>query len=196
MHVLPWDDPRVEAQLRADLDAVTPVIELRGEGGAYFLKNLAAAALARGQDPAWRPRIEALLEQVASHATPAGHFGEVTLVRDGRAEQRVSTPHLWEGVLFYLTAMALEAPERILRYDAVLPALEAPGADAGVADAAVPDAATADAAARPDVGFHCADCGIDQDGDDGCDCRVAAVPPGSAALALLALAALRPRRRH
>ncbi len=202
MHVLPWDDPRVEAQLRADLDAVTPAIELRGEGGAYFLKNLAATALARGHDPAWRPRIEALLEQVASHATPTGHFGEVTLVRDGRADQRVSTPHLWEGILFYLTAMALEAPERILRYDTELPTLEAPAPDAGPPDAGPPDAAApspdavapADAAA-PDADL-CADCNLDPTGDDGCDCAVGDAPPGAAALALLVLAALRPRRRR
>ena len=33
----------------------------------------------------------------------------------------MSTPHLWEGTLFYLTALALEDPDALLRYDDALP---------------------------------------------------------------------------
>ena len=36
-------------------------------------------------------------------------------------EQRTATPHLWEGTLFYLTAMAVEDANALLRYDEVLP---------------------------------------------------------------------------
>jgi hypothetical protein len=43
-----------------------------------------------------------------------------------RGEQRVSNPHLWEGTLFYLTALALEDPDALLRYEEVLPESQVP----------------------------------------------------------------------
>ena len=131
MRLLPWDDARVDTQLRADLETIRPAVDLETEGGAYFLKNLLSLALARGNDAELRPRIEAMLETIASHATQGTlHFGEVTITLDEggtrRADQRVSTPHLWEGALFYMTAMALEDPDALLAYDRALPASRVP----------------------------------------------------------------------
>ena len=66
-----------------------------------------------------------MLEQLAVQATNTAHFGEtmqvVELNGQKKAHQQVSTPHLWEGTLYYLTAMALEAPERFFAYENLLP---------------------------------------------------------------------------
>ncbi len=127
MRLLPWTDSRVKAQLAADFDAIAPVLALQGDdGGAYYLKNLVSTALALGQDKAWRPRIQAALVKSAGQATKGTHhFGEVTLPvgvgADRKADQRVATPHLWEGGLFYLTALALEDPQA-LQKDRPVPA--------------------------------------------------------------------------
>lgn len=122
MRVFPWTDPRVDAQLKADLTGVQTIIALTDpEGGAYFLKNLLALAMARGQDPLWRPAILAALENVAARSTQGtNHFGEVMVPVNGQADQRVATPHLWEGTLFYLTAMALHDPTALQREVALL----------------------------------------------------------------------------
>ena len=202
-HLLPWDDARVEAQLEADLAAITPIIALEAEGGAYFLKNTSAAALARGQDPVWRPRLIALLERVAEHATPGTlQFGEVMVVttEDGerRAEQRVSTPHLWEGTLFALTAMALADPAAVLRYQTALPASEvsappapgdAPGADAGAVELAPP--VVVDAGPPETDHPPCNDCVTET-----CGCRVGRGGPPRPGLLLLLLPLLALRRRR
>ena len=117
--LLDWADPRVEKQLASDFAAISPAVNLTDpEGGAYFLKNLVSLALARGQDKAWRPKLLAALQTVAGHATVGTHhFGEVMVpVGVGAAmaaDQRVATPHVWEGTLFYLTAMALHAPAEL-----------------------------------------------------------------------------------
>ncbi|MCZ7685123.1 MAG: hypothetical protein M5U28_42675 [Sandaracinaceae bacterium] len=131
MPLLPWDDPRIDRQLQLDIEAIAPYVELSNEGGAYFMKNTLALALARGADPVLGPRIAMMRDQLATHATDGGdHFGEVTVVvsdgRTARADQRVATPHLWEGALFFLTAMAAERPEALLRYDEVLPPSRVP----------------------------------------------------------------------
>ena len=42
------------------------------------------------------------------------------------ASQRVATPHLWEGILFYLTAMALEDPGPSIATMPCLPASQVP----------------------------------------------------------------------
>jgi MYXO-CTERM domain-containing protein len=90
------------------------------------MTNTVSLALASRDDEDLRSELAPLLERLASHATNDTHqFGEVTVTtRDGgvaRADQRVSTPHLWEGTLFYLTAMALEDPDALLRYEDALP---------------------------------------------------------------------------
>lgn len=116
MRVFPWTDKRVQAQLAADFAALLPLVQMQNpDGGAYFLKNLLSTALALGQDKVWRPKIQEALGKVARLSTKGSHhFGEVMVpVTDAagtHADQRVATPHLWEGALFYLTAMALEEP--------------------------------------------------------------------------------------
>lgn len=131
MRLLPWDDDRVSRQLEIDLDAIEAPIRLETDGGAYFMKNTVSLALARGEDPMLGPHIAELRDLPAGHATAGtDHFGEVMVVveEEGmrRADQRVSTPHLWEGTLFYLTAMALEDPSLLVRYDDVLPPSRVP----------------------------------------------------------------------
>ena len=52
-----------------------------------------------------------LLAQVATPAT--SHFGEAYQSGPGPTwKNLVATPHVWEGALFYLAAMALSTPER------------------------------------------------------------------------------------
>lgn len=123
MTVTPWDDPLVEAQLQADWDAIAPNLFLEDIGGAYYMKNTATIAAVRRGDPAWDDRIDAAVEALAAQATPdTHHFGEVMVVDgDGLPEQRVATPHLWEGTLFALTVLAAEDPMAVRAYDLVLP---------------------------------------------------------------------------
>ncbi len=141
MRILPWNDKRVEAQLTADYQSILPTISLSDDqGGAYFLKNLLSLAIARGQDKTWRPKIQAALEQVAALSTDGTHhFGEVTVpVTQGgdcktncrHADQRVATPHLWEGTLFYLTTLALEDPAALQKESPATVAVATPAAAA------------------------------------------------------------------
>src|SRR5262249_49757181 len=76
-------------------------------------KNVVAAALygrAGGARDQARQAV-LLLADVATHDTDA--FGEVYLP-DGHGgwSNRTATPHVWEGALFYLAAMALTDPSR------------------------------------------------------------------------------------
>lgn len=133
MTVLPWTDDRVEAQLLSDLRFIEPQIFLETRGGQYFMKNTVSFGLTLAQDAAYSDRIAALNDQLQTHPTPGTHhFGEAMVVvqdDDGarRASQRVANPHLWEGILFYLTAMAAEVPEAFTEYDRVLPESRALG---------------------------------------------------------------------
>ncbi|MFW5924951.1 MAG: MYXO-CTERM sorting domain-containing protein [Myxococcota bacterium] len=140
MTLLPFDDPKIEATIRDDIAQVTPRINLETGGGAYFMKNTVSANVAQlGLSASARdellPQFEDLTAKLADHATPATHhFGEVMVVVDDdgtpRADQRTANPHLWEGTLFYLTALALEDPAALTKYDEVLPPsrVTAPGA--------------------------------------------------------------------
>jgi hypothetical protein len=124
--VLPFDDPRVRSQLESDLSFIAPQIRLETDGGQYFMKNTISFALTLGREPEHRAQLEQLRDRIAvEHATATGHFGECMRTVDGPdgpvASQRVANPHLWEGVLFYLTAMAMEDPDALLVYDEVLP---------------------------------------------------------------------------
>ncbi|MFW6051170.1 MAG: MYXO-CTERM sorting domain-containing protein [Myxococcota bacterium] len=180
MTLLPFDDPRIEAQVRHDHEAILPRVNLETDGGAYFMKNTVSnnvAQLGLSDDALADlvPAFEDVLATLATHATPGSdHFGEVMVVveEDGmrRADQRTANPHLWEGALFYLTAMALEDPAALTRYDEVLPPSQVP-------------------AAPPASG-----------GDGGCGCRVTGAGPAGApaGLALLIglVAALVYRRRR
>jgi hypothetical protein len=132
MRLLPWDDGRVQAQLAGDVELIEPRVRLETEGGSYFMKNTVSFGLA-DLDPELEPRILAMRDYLAlHHPTSTGHFGEAMVVVPGAdgpvASQRVANPHLWEGILFYLTAMAAEAPERFDRHLDVLPLSRVPPA--------------------------------------------------------------------
>ncbi len=108
-------DPRLEAQLSADMNAI--LADLRGEteGNAYGMKNVVAAALL-GKDGGSRDAAREAVQRLAGIATPdTMHFGEVFVTTNPSGpvfSERVATPHVWEGVLFYLSAMALSSPSR------------------------------------------------------------------------------------
>jgi len=112
-HVLADDDPRLDAQLAADMAAILP--SLRGEtaGGAYFTKTVVAAALLGTEGGSRRMAREAVSRLAGMATEGTSHFGEVFVTSHppGAASpvfsQRVAGPHVWEGILFYLAAMAL-----------------------------------------------------------------------------------------
>ena len=142
------DSTRVASQLAYDMGVVTPVLTLDTPGGLYVMKNTVSLAVARHD--AFAGLVSTLPAVLASQATPdTDHFGEVMVVTGAgstkRAEQRVSTPHLWESALFYLTALAVEDPGALQRYESVLPPSDfhAPPVypDAGAPETGVPDAA-------------------------------------------------------
>ncbi|MBI5513414.1 MAG: hypothetical protein HY909_06565 [Deltaproteobacteria bacterium] len=136
--LLPYEDPRMGPQVRRDLEQV--LAQLRGdpgtEGGAYLTKTTLAAAvyLARSGDTSVRPLLEEALTRLARDVIDPDTqtMGEVFVtIRDPsgavvRRENRVSVPHLWEGALFYLSAMALARPDRFAPELSVFPANETP----------------------------------------------------------------------
>lgn len=201
--LLPASDPRLARQMRHDLERV--LASLRGaentEGGAYLTKTTLAAAvyLANGGDPTLRPLVEEALARLARDILTQDTqvMGEVFVTRrnpDGTVagyENRVSIPHLWEATLFYLSAMALSAPDRFDLDRRLLPANLTPPPGTVPLPSPAADAGAMDAGATPTP-----------PGDDGCGCRVPAPSgPSSARLGwLVALATLtatrarRPRR--
>jgi len=117
-------DPQIARQLQRDYEIIEPAVSLESPGGLYFMKNTISLAVA-GAEP-FAEIVAGLGPTLASQATSdTDQFGEVIVVveEDGerRADQRVSTPHLWESTLFYLTAIAAEDPSALLAYDKVLP---------------------------------------------------------------------------
>ncbi|MEE2788053.1 MAG: glycoside hydrolase family 15 protein [Myxococcota bacterium] len=122
-----YDDPKIARQLELDFEFIRPALDLSADGGAYFMKNTVALAVAWQNHPEFGEAVKKLGDQLADQATPGTHhFGEtMTVVTDQqgvrRARQQVSTPHLWEGILFYLTVMALDEPEALTAFDAILP---------------------------------------------------------------------------
>ncbi len=134
--VLDSSDPRLEAQLDADMTRVLAILHGQGEGGTYLAKNVLAAALL-GKDGGSRDKAREAVQILAGVATADTlHFGEVYLSSPGPKgtltwSNRVDTPHVWEGVLFYLSAMALSDPARFDLEDQELPPAEQrPRADA------------------------------------------------------------------
>jgi hypothetical protein len=116
--VLSPDDPRQEAQLVHDMTGVLEDVRGETEGAAYDMKTVVAAALL-GKDGGSRDMAREAVTRLADIATPDTlHFGEVFVTvpsADGGAptfSERVATPHVWEGTLFYLSAMALSNPAR------------------------------------------------------------------------------------
>jgi len=140
MSLLPLDDARMQEQIAHDMAVVRPMIELETAGGLYFMKTTNAAGVAQlglpaAERDALHTDLAALVIDLAELASPTDQFGEVIVVVDDgdgpRAEQRVATHHLWESSLFYLTALAVEDPESLLRYDQVLPASRVPTPGSG-----------------------------------------------------------------
>lgn len=122
--LLPFEDERIQRQLQRDYSVIEPALNLEGKGGLYYMKNTISIAVAGGD--AFSEIIAGLPQTLAGQATQGtDHFGEVMVVveQEGArvAQQRVSTPHLWEGTLFYLTALAAESPEALTAYEAQLP---------------------------------------------------------------------------
>jgi hypothetical protein len=125
------DDPRLEVQLAADVGAVIHDIRGETEGGAYVMKNVVSAALL-GQDGGSRDVAREAVSRLADIATAdTMQFGEVFITTHPPGagapvfSNRVAPPHVWEGTLFYLSAMALSAPSR---FDPELSALPLPAA--------------------------------------------------------------------
>ena len=119
-------DPRMEKVLDADMDEVLMALQGEREGGSYVAKNIVAAAL-YGQDGGSRDKARealALLADVATQDTL--QFGEVfvTVPAFGGGfaySNRVAPPHVWEGIMFYLSAMALTDPSRFNPDERALP---------------------------------------------------------------------------
>lgn len=122
--VLPKGDPRIEAQLEADMTAVLATLRGQGTrgGGSYDAKTVLAAAL-YGADDGARKMARQAVELLANVADPeTDQFGEVYVRRpDGTWSNRVAAPHVWEGMLFYMSAMALSDPGRFNREEQALP---------------------------------------------------------------------------
>jgi hypothetical protein len=115
--VLGTDDPRAEAQLAGDLDGILAILNRQKAGGTYVAKNILAGAL-RGKPDGARAKARQALIALADVATPGTDaFGEVFLSVDEPSvgqvgwSNRTATPHVWEGVLFYLSAIALTEPK-------------------------------------------------------------------------------------
>jgi len=119
--LLPFDDERVQRQMRHNLDLADARLDPKNGGAAYVTKILVAAALSLPDEDSQARVAAGLKAMVDLAATPdTGVFGEVFVGvdsdGDGTADTfsaRVSNPHLWAGTLVYLTAMARYDPERI-----------------------------------------------------------------------------------
>jgi hypothetical protein len=109
--VLSTDEALLQAQLEADMDEVLSILKGEREWGIYLAKPIIAAALYGKKDGARAQAREALLllADVATEGTD--HFGEVFENTPTGLQNRVSMPHVWEGALFYLAAMALTDPD-------------------------------------------------------------------------------------
>jgi hypothetical protein len=115
-------DPRREQQLDADMDGILAILQGAPAGGTYTAKNVLAAAL-YGQAGGSRDKARQavlLLADIATSGTDA--FGEVYQPATGGGwSNRTATPHVWEGVLFYLSAMALSDASRFNADETALP---------------------------------------------------------------------------
>ena len=104
------DDPRLEKQLASDMASVMPKLRGELEGGVYTAKPILSAAL-YGLDDGAKQQAREALRLLADASTPDTlHYGEVyvTTSKIGPAwSNRVAPPHIWEGILFYMAAMAL-----------------------------------------------------------------------------------------
>jgi len=119
--VLERDEPLLQAQLEADMDEVLKILKGEREWGIYLAKPIIAAALYGEKDGARAQAREALLLLADVAVEGTDHFGEVFENTSAGLENRVSMPHVWEGALFYLAAMALTDPDAFDRDKKQLP---------------------------------------------------------------------------
>jgi hypothetical protein len=73
------------------------------------MKSTLALAMARGSDPVIGPQVTMLRDLIAAQSTSGtSHYGGVAITVQTAngpvADQRVATPHLWQGLML---AMAL-----------------------------------------------------------------------------------------
>lgn len=103
-------DPELEKQLAYDMGQILPELRGSGPGATYSAKNIIGAAL-YGSDTGSRAMAREAITLLADVATPDTlHFGEAFLHTDAGWQNVTSMPHVWEGMLFYLGAMALSKP--------------------------------------------------------------------------------------
>jgi hypothetical protein len=121
MRILTWDDPWVPRQIEFDRAIIE--LNLDGEsGGSYFMKNTNSQGVAEHRVPELAGINDTVLERLVALSTEGTyHFGEAMVLTDDGVSQRTANPHLWQGALFYLTALAIEEPGSIEAYEDVLP---------------------------------------------------------------------------
>lgn len=169
VELLPGDDPRIVAQLQRDLAVMLGHVRGQTAGSAYVTKTALAAALTQPAGPDREAALEIALRLARDIAEQdTRQLGEVFLSIDDdgdgvadRFSNRVATPHLWEGALVYLTAMAYYEPALFDRQDDVLPEVTVPEVPLPVGE---------DAGPSPDAG---ADAGAAGPAGGGCGCRAA-----------------------
>lgn len=112
------EDGRLEAQLAADMADILRDVRGETEGGLYVMKNVVSAGL-MGRAGGSRDAAREAVLRLADIATPDTlQFGEVFVTTHPPGASgpvfsaRVAPPHVWEGILFYMSAMAVTAPER------------------------------------------------------------------------------------
>lgn len=125
--LLERDDPRIDTQLTLDMESgVLPFLRAEKKAGQYFLKGTVSAALF-GSEAGARGVSETAVLGMAQVATPDTlHFGEAHeahLGPNGEVQfvNLTAMPHVWEGALFYISAMALSEPERFNRDEVAFP---------------------------------------------------------------------------
>lgn len=119
------DSSTLRSQIDFDLGRVSDVLEGRDGWGIYLGKPLIAAATL-GNDAQRKRAREAVIVMAEKLATPNSlHFGEVFTVEKQGQElvfgNRTALPHVWEGALFYLAAMAVSDPQPLLAEARELP---------------------------------------------------------------------------
>ncbi len=122
-------DARMEHQMQFDLDTrVFPFLKGDMPRTAYVLKNVVPPLLlGRSGDGGSRDRAREAVIAMAQVASPdTHHFGEFmvsTKDASGAVSFSVETaqPHVWEGTLFYLAAMAASDPAAFGKLKAELP---------------------------------------------------------------------------
>jgi len=96
---------------------ITEKVEGKRPGFSYLAEQLFALALApirtHEHEALIRRGLEFLAYKVATPGTH--HFGEIVLKKGEFYQNRTAIPHLWNGILFYLTLLALHRPEAFHR---------------------------------------------------------------------------------